>query len=184
MLDVDGVQLFFQSEIVPHGLRDISTNILGAITVVHAGVNHEERTFGVRFRDTSIGNIEAHPAEGGVQAGGDLGFEIEALEAGDFVADARDEGGDGVVVVGGMGADVGFDVCDEAALLAEGEVDAGRGGGVVGADLVGEGLVVGVGGSGWAGILVEVDEAAAAFFEESEGDGAAGGLDHLDERHV
>ena len=101
------------------------------------------------------------------------------------MADARGEGGDGVVVVGGgVGADVGFDVCDEAALLAEGEVDAGRGGGVVGADLVGEGLVVGVGGAGWAGVLVEVDEAAAAFFEEAEGYGAAGGLDHLDERHV
>ena len=101
------------------------------------------------------------------------------------MADARGEGGDGVVVVGGgVGADVGFDVCDEAALLAEGEVDAGRGGGVVSADLMGEGLVVGVGGSDWAGVLVEVDEAAAAFLEEAEGDGVAGGLDHLDERHV
>jgi len=185
MLDVDRVQLFLQPKIVPHGLRDIGANILGSVaTAVHARVDHEQGAFSVRFRDASVGDVKAHSAEGGVQTGGDLGFEVEAFEAGDFVADASGKGVEGVVVASGVSADVGLDVCGEAALLAEGEVDAGRGGGVVGADLVGEGLVVGVGGAGWAGVLVEVDEAAAAFFEESEGDGTTGGLDHLDERHV
>jgi hypothetical protein len=184
VLNVDRVQLLFQPEIIPHGLRDISADILGAVAaVVHARIDHKQRALSVRLRDASVGHIEAHPAQRGVQAGGDLGFEVEAFEAGDFVADARGEGGDGVVVVGGVGADVGLDVCGEAAMLAEGEVDAGRGGGAVGAGLVGEGLVVGVRGSGWSGVLVEVDEATAAFFEEAEGDGAAGGLDHLDWRH-
>jgi len=77
-------------------------------------------------------------------------------------------------------SDVGLDICREAALLAEGKVDAGRGGGVVRADLVGEGWVFGIGRRGWAGVLVEIHETASAFFEQAEGDGAAGRLDHFD----
>jgi len=184
VLDVDRVQIFLETEVVPHGLRDVSADLLGAIAVIHAGVDHKELALGVRFRDASVGDVVAHSAQGGMQAGDHLRFEVEALEAGDFVADARGEGVDGVVVAGGVGADVGLDVCGEAALLAEGKVDSDRAGGVVGSDLMGEGLVVGVGGSGWAGVLVEVDEAAAAFSEEAEGDGAAGRLDHLYEGHV
>ena len=185
VLDVYGVNLLLEAEIIPHGLRDVSADLLGAVDrVVHARVDHEKRTLGVRFRHAGVGDVVAHSAHSGVQAGDHLGFEVETLEAGDFVADARGQRVDGVVVAGGVGADVGFDVCGEAALLAKGEVDAGRGGGVVGADLVSESLVVEVGGSGWAGVVVEVDEAAAAFFEEAEGDGAAGRLEHLYERHV
>lgn len=86
---------------------------------------------------------------------------------GGVVGDVGDVGVVVVVVcfVVGGSADVRFDVCYEAALLAEGEVDSRRVGGVVGADLVGEGWVFGVGWRGWAGVLVEVDETASAFFE-------------------
>jgi hypothetical protein len=145
VLDVDRVQLLLEAEIIPHGLRDVSADLLGVVDrVLHARVDHEKGPLGVRFRDAGVGDVVAHPAHSGVQAGDHLGFEVEALEARDFVADARGERVDGVVVVGGVGVDVGFDVCGEAALLTEGEVDAGRGGGVVGADLVSEDLVVGV----------------------------------------
>lgn len=65
-------------------------------------------------------------------------------------------------------ANVGGDVCGEAAALAEGEVDSEAGCDIVDANAGNEGWVFGVGGHGCAGGVVEVDEAASAFFQEAE----------------
>lgn len=65
-------------------------------------------------------------------------------------------------------ADVRGDVRGEAAALAEGEVDSEAGCDIVDANAGNEGWVFGVGGHGCAGGVVEVDEAASAFFQEAE----------------
>lgn len=147
MIPVHGVILPLQSKIIPNSLRNISADLLRAIGGVHARADHEERALGVRFRNAYIGDIVAHAAEDGVYACGDLEFEIEAFECGDFVADV------GRVAA----ADVGADVRDETALLAEGEVDSCRCRGAVHAGAFGEGGVIGVEWPCWAAVVVEVD---------------------------